>query len=253
MGKEISTRKKRTTRKQGRKVVLEGGGRLQTSPSEQIPDTPPNAVPESWDRIVSTLMESHSLNHREENFVAHYLNTGNAVESARRAGYKDARSSGKDLMSRGPIRAAIDSAKRIMLAKLYTNSQSINGALMKIALADHGPVQEALMIEGSVDEKLKRLRELPPEDRACIKSFNIHGKQGALSLAFESRNDALKTLSQNLGLSRGKEDTDSTTLIIEDVFYEEETVKDIGAGKMTALGGSLEAELSIFEDEEEQE
>jgi hypothetical protein len=66
-----------------------------------------------------------------------------------------------------------------------------------------------------------------------------------MTLAFESRTDAYYKLSQNIGLSRGKEDKDTAFLIFEEVVTEEGKVGPDDSG-FTEIGPGLEVDFSAY-------
>ena len=76
-----------------------------------------------------------------------------------------------------------------------------------------------------------------------IYSLNVNAKQGTVSIAFESRTNAYKVLSQNLGLSRGKEDKDFVQLIYEEVIEAAEEVEEEADSRMTQISDGLEADF----------
>ena len=79
-GAAPKARRKVTRRKKLTIPVEKGGGRLQLPTSPEFPGPPQNATPESWDKVISSLLNTYRLNHREEIFVTQYLETGNATE-----------------------------------------------------------------------------------------------------------------------------------------------------------------------------
>lgn len=76
-----------------------------------------------------------ALNARQQLFVAHYLKTTNATESAKAAGYseKTAKSIGSELLSKPDIKAAIEGKVKSIIERLDIGPDYILGSLRKIA------------------------------------------------------------------------------------------------------------------------
>ena len=134
-----------------------------------------------------------------------------------------------------------------MATRLYLNSETINGALLRIGLANSTAIKRAFVKGKDFQATRKALDTLTDEDLECIKSINVNYKQQTISMAFESKTDALYKLAQNLGLTRGKDDRDRGVLIIEQVV-ETEVVDEAPAGGITKLSEGLEADFTPIEE-----
>jgi len=228
------------------KMVSKGSGGLNSSTHLELPQ-PPSGAPVGWEEAAAHFHQTFNLTPQEQKFVLHYLETGKKGDSAKEAGYKCADQSAQDLLKRSRVKAAIDYAQRALSTKLFAKAEQVNGALSKIATADHAAANRALLEGRSFQDTLDKLTALPDEILDAIRTITINRTKEIVTLAFESRTDALYKLSQNLGLTRGKEDLDRGILVIEQVVETDEVVEAPDEG-ITKLSDSLEADFTPIEE-----
>ncbi|MFC1491824.1 terminase small subunit [Nitrospinota bacterium] len=229
------------------KMISRGSGGLNSSTHLELPQSTREALA-GWEEAAAHLHQTFNLTPQEQKFVLHYIETGKKGESAKEAGYKCADQSAQDLLNRSRVKMAIDYAQRALSTRLFAVAAQVNGALSKIATADHAPANRALLEGESFQDTLDKLAALPDEILDAIRTITINRTKEIVTLAFESRTDALYKLSQNLGLSRGAQDKDTSILIFEEIAIEEEEAP-APAGGMTQLGPGLEADFSEYEGE----
>jgi hypothetical protein len=81
-------------------------------------------------------LDKHGLSDKQRLFVLAYLETQNATESARRAGYKQPNMHGPRLMVNDGIKAAIEEGRAQIEAKALMSAEEVAAQWLELALAD---------------------------------------------------------------------------------------------------------------------
>lgn len=135
------------------------------------------------------------LSDRQLAFVTHYLDTWNASEAARRAGYRgDANTTGPRLLANVSVRAEI--ARRI--EEQGVKSPEVLLRLTAIARGDMGSFF-SVADDGTVHLDLAKAREA--QQTGIIRRLHVT-KDGGISIELYSAQDALVTLGKALGVLR---------------------------------------------------
>ena len=103
--------------------------------------------------------ENRTLTWKQQQFVDYYIETGNAAESARRAGYKakNPRGTGYDLLTKSYIRAEIQRRQREMSNARIASAQEVMEYLTKVM---NGEIKDQFGLEASLAERTKAAQEL---------------------------------------------------------------------------------------------
>ena len=93
-------------------------------------------------------MDSHKLTEKQQRFVDFYIETGNAAEAARRAGYsaRNARKIGSANIKRECIRQAVDDRMQKIKSQRIADAQEVMEYLTAVMRGES--VEEVVIIEG---------------------------------------------------------------------------------------------------------
>ena len=107
-------------------------------------------------------MQANGLTERQERFVHHYVELGNATEAARRAGYSDANQSGYENKMKQGVMEAINEKKR----KIYDENrlrerltdviESPDSQTILVQAIRVGMLEKAMLTERNINENTNK-------------------------------------------------------------------------------------------------
>lgn len=109
--------------------------------------------------MIDIQQEEHKLTLKQQKFIDYYIETGNAAESARRAGYslKTAYSAGHDNLKKPYILKEIQRRQREMSNARIASAQEVMEYLTKVM---NGEIKDQFGLEASLAERTKAAQEL---------------------------------------------------------------------------------------------
>ena len=111
------------------------------------------------------------LSEKQKRFADYYIETGNATESARRAGYKQAHVQGSQNLDKLSIKTYIDSRLKEMADKRIMNAEEVMQLLTAIA---RNEVEEDVVVFGDSGPEIT-VKGMSAKDR--LKALELIGKR----------------------------------------------------------------------------
>jgi len=145
----------------------------------------------------------HTLTPKQERFALEWLVDFNATQAAIRAGYspRTANEQGAALLAKPSIHALVQRKRQQLMHRTELTAERIIEEYRRIALAD----ARSVMSWGPGGVLIKRSEDLTDEEAAAISEVSeVPTKEGTVfRVKFHSKTEALKALSQHLGLFDG--------------------------------------------------
>ena len=135
------------------------------------------------------------LSPRQRLFVESYLQSLNASDAARRAGYADAEVNSKRILDSPAVRAAIEASMEERRARHPYLEQRVLEELCRIAFAD----PRALFRWGPDGVELRPIETLSPEEAAAVCEVS-EGRGGVIRLKKHDKVKALELLGKHFGM-----------------------------------------------------
>ena len=143
----------------------------------------------------SRLARSIRLSPKQRKFVENYLESMNAAEAARRAGYSFPRELNHSVLGAPAVRAAIEERMAERRARYPLLGERVIEELCRIAFSD----PRELMRWGPGGLELRHSDELTPEQAASVAELT-EGRGGSLRLKKHDKLKALELLGRHLGM-----------------------------------------------------
>ncbi|MBF0375063.1 MAG: terminase small subunit [Alphaproteobacteria bacterium] len=168
------------------------------------------------------------LTARQQRFVEEYVVTGNAAESARRAGYslRSADDIGGQLLRKPRVREAVDTRRRAISARTGVTAERVELEIARVAFASLGDLAEW----GPDGVRLKPSAALSEDDVRAV--LEVSQGKGGLKLKL-GKMQALALLARRTGLDRVDDSgaQGGPAAITSEPMTAEEWEKRYGAGQ----------------------
>jgi len=143
----------------------------------------------------SRLARSIRLSPKQRKFVENYLESMNAAEAARRAGYSFPHENSPSVLASPAVRAALEERMTERRARYPLLGERVIEELCRIAFSD----PRELMRWGPAGLELRPSDELSPEQAASVAELT-EGRGGLLRLKKHDKLKALELLGRHLGM-----------------------------------------------------